>query len=110
MRMTFLDPGMLRTELTLLRPLRTEDGMGGAAETWETVASVFALMEPVGAPQALIAVQDIESVTHRITLRHRAGLESGMRFARGTRRFRIITIRDPDETGRYLTCLTEELP
>lgn len=103
------DPGALRHELALQQMFAAPDGLGGFAETWTTIATLFARIEPLGARQAFIGAQEIESATHAITIRHRPGVASGMRFLKAARVFRIITVRDPDETGRFLICMTEEL-
>jgi SPP1 family predicted phage head-tail adaptor len=105
-----VDPGALRHELVLEIQSGAADGLGGRDDAWMPVATVFARIEPVSAGQTFAGAQDIEATTHRITLRHRVGVESGMRFVKGARRFRIVTVRDPDETGRFLICQTEELP
>lgn len=108
MNSQFIDPGMFRTELALEKASLAPDGMGGHAETWGEVATVFARVEPVSASARFGAGQSVEEVTHRITLRHRADLRSGMRFKRGERAFAIVTAHDPDETDRYLVCRARE--
>jgi SPP1 family predicted phage head-tail adaptor len=109
MRLTFLDPGQLRTELRLEAATLAPDGLGGTTETWVETAIVFALLEPVGESQRFNADQDLERITHRITCRYRSGIASGMRFRIGPRLLRIVIVKDPDETRRYLVCMTEEL-
>lgn len=47
-------------------------------------------------------------VTHRVILRRRAGLKSGMRLTKGARRFAVLSVHDPDESGRILVCHVEE--
>jgi SPP1 family predicted phage head-tail adaptor len=69
---------------------------------------LFARIEPVSAASRFGADQMLETVTHRITLRHRPGVASGMRFRRLARLFAIVTVHDPDETGRYLVCRVRE--
>jgi SPP1 family predicted phage head-tail adaptor len=54
------------------------------------------------------AYQTLEEVTHRVTIRHRADIASGMRLAWDMRKFLILTVHDPDETGRYLVLRTRE--
>jgi SPP1 family predicted phage head-tail adaptor len=103
-----IDPGQFRTELSLQQANIASDGMGGHAESWSEVAKVFARLEPVSAQSAFQADQTIEIVTHKITLRARNDLASGMRFVLGSRVFEILTVYDPDETGRYLVCRTRE--
>ena len=108
MAVHFVDPGMLRTELALEKAVPVGDGAGGHAENWSEVATVFGRIEPVRADSRFGAGQRLETVTHRITLRFRDGVESGMRFVKGNRRFEIVTVHDPDETGRYLVCRAQE--
>lgn len=107
----FVDPGALRCRLTLQSLVPVPDGIGGFAAAWSTVAAVFALVEPVAAASRFGAGQELETVTHRITLRRREGVEPGMRFIDGGGRiFGIVTVHDPDEGGRYLACRTRETP
>lgn len=54
------------------------------------------------------ADQTLEKVTHRVTLRYREDLRSGMRLRKLGRLFDIVTVHDPDETGRYLVCAVTE--
>lgn len=104
----FIDPGAFRTELSLQEVSLAADGMGGHAESWAEVATVFAMVEAVSAEARFGAGQTLEAVTHRITLRQRAEIASGMRFVRGDRVFEIVEVHDPDETGRYLVCRARE--
>ncbi|MBS9719886.1 phage head closure protein [Tianweitania sp. BSSL-BM11] len=104
----FIGPGSLRTELALEDVTLTQDGAGGHVETWAEVATVFARLEPVRADARFAGDQTLESVTHRVTLRFRDTVKSGMRFRWGERVFAIQTVHDPDETRRYLLCRTRE--
>ena len=108
MRASFVDPGALRTELALEQAVLTPDGSGGHAEAWSEVGLAFARVEPAAASSRFGADQTLETVTHRITVRHRADLRSGMRFRRQSRIFAIVTVHDPDDSGRYLVCRARE--
>jgi SPP1 family predicted phage head-tail adaptor len=103
-----IDPGRLRHELVLERAALAPDGYGGALESWETAATLFAAVAPLAARSIAGADGRLRTVTHRITLRYSDVVRSGMRFREGDRVFRILTVRDPDETGRYLVCEAEE--
>lgn len=105
---SFINPGALRTELALEKVEAAPDGMGGFSEQWSEVATVFAHIEPLAAESRFGADRSLEAVTHRITLRKREGVAGGMRFHRGGRIFQIVTVHDPDETGRYLVCRARE--
>lgn len=108
MRAEFIDPGAFRHELALESATLAPDGAGGHAENWAEVATLFARIEPVSAQSRFGADQTLETVTHRVTMRHRDGVMSGMRLTLRGRVFRILTVHDPDETGRYLVCRVEE--
>jgi SPP1 family predicted phage head-tail adaptor len=100
--------GDLRIELALEEMTPVPDGAGGFGESWTEIVTLFAKLEPVGAREKFGADQTLEQVTHRVTLRFRPDVASGMRLAWGTRRFLILTVHDPDETGRYLVLRTRE--
>ncbi|MEX0345047.1 MAG: phage head closure protein [Rhizobiaceae bacterium] len=108
MQTSFLDPGMLCHELSLQFALRIDDGSGGFAENWSELATVFARIEPAGAKSLFAAGQRLEQATHNITIRFRDDVTSGMRFEKSGRTFLILNVTDPDETGRYLICITRE--
>lgn len=109
MRTVFIDPGALRHEMSLQVPDTTPDGSGGHDVTWLEVATVFGLIEPVSQESRFAAGQTREANTHRITIRRRNEVASGMRLVRLTRAFDIQTVHDPDETGRYLVCRVREV-
>ncbi len=108
MNMTFLDPGQFTARLDLEAAPPVPDGQGGAVLTWTVAASLWARIEPASFSFDETAGQMRGQLTHRIWIRARDGVVEGMRFRKGARLFIIRTIRDPDETGRYLVCLCEE--
>lgn len=109
MGLQFIDPGRLRHELALEECSYLPDSFGGHTETWAEIASLFAMIEPVSARSVFGAGQSLETVTHRITIRWRGHVASGMRFRRQGRVFSIVTVHDPDESGRYLVCQVKEV-
>jgi SPP1 family predicted phage head-tail adaptor len=108
MAILFIDPGALRSELSLQAATAVPDGLGGFDEDWVEAATVLARIEPLAASSRFGADQTLETLTHRITLRHRQDVRSGMRFSGAGRMFDIVTVHDPDETGRYLVCRVRE--
>lgn len=104
----FIDPGALRTELSLEASDDAPDGAGGFSEGWIEVATVFGLIEPAVPSSRYGAGRLVEEQTHRITLRHRGDVEPGMRLRRGATAFEVLTVHDPDESGRYLVCRCKE--
>ncbi len=103
--------GALRRRLTLQRPVRADDGGGGAAVTWETVAEVWAALSPLTGVEALDADRLAGRVSHEIWIRWRADVLPEMRFALGSRLFDIRAAFDTDERRRWLRCLAlEKIP
>jgi SPP1 family predicted phage head-tail adaptor len=109
MRALTIDPGGLRHELVLESATATPDGYGGTTESWAAMATLFARMEPQSARRTLNTGQVVRTVTHRMTIRQDASVKSGMRFRKEDRLFDILTVYDPDETGRYFFCETSEV-
>ncbi|MFU0506647.1 phage head closure protein [Pseudaminobacter sp. NGMCC 1.201702] len=108
MGLQFIDPGRLRHELTVEECTYLPDSFGGHTETWVEIATLFAMIEPISARSVFGAGQSLETVTHRVTIRWRDGVRSGMRFRKQGRVFSIVTTHDPDESGRYLVCQVKE--
>ena len=100
--------GDLRTELALEQMTPVPDGAGGFGESWTEIATLFARLEPVAARDKFGADQTLEELTHHMTMRFRPDVASGMRLTQGARTFLILTVHDPDETGRYLVLRTRE--
>ncbi len=105
----FFDPGQMTARIALEEPVMTPDGQGGATVSWTEIAAMWAKIEPVSSSLAERAGAEIGTITHRIWLRFREGLVAGQRLRKGARLFAVKLVQDPDETGRYLTCLCEEV-
>ncbi len=104
----FFDPSQMTARLSLEEAVSTPDGQGGATVTWTEIAAMWARIEPVSFSLTERAGAEIGTVTHRIWLRFRDGVSAGQRLRKGARLFAVKLVQDPDETGRYLTCLCEE--
>ena len=101
--------GTLRHEGGLQRTVPVPDGQGGHGEDWQEVARVFARIEPVSARSVVVADRAEARVTHRVTVRFRDDLLSGMRFLFEERVLEIAAVHDPEERGRFLQCLVREV-
>jgi SPP1 family predicted phage head-tail adaptor len=105
------DPGWLRHRVTVESAAGAADGAGGEAVTWDTLATLWAHIEPVNAGEKIVAGHLSGVVTHDVTFRWRDDIAGGMRIAYRGRTFRILAVHDPDETRRYLVArATEEAP
>ena len=54
------------------------------------------------------AQQNQETAQHRVLIRHRNDVASGWRFLLDGRELAILTVIDPDQSRRFLSCLCEE--
>ncbi len=102
------DPGELNLRLDIERRVAVSDGQGGEVGGFEVMGAVWARIEPVSAVMGEAGGLQQVAVTHEILVRHRDGLVSGLRFAKGGRRFLVQAVHDPDESGRYLVCRCRE--
>jgi SPP1 family predicted phage head-tail adaptor len=102
------DPGRLRVQLVLERATPTGDGAGGATLEWNAIATVAADMSPVGGEERVAGEGLADLTLQRIVIRRRADIRGGDRFRLGERLFRIRSLTDPDEDGRYLVCMCDE--
>ena len=105
----FFDPCQMTARLSLEEQTSTPDGQGGGTLSWTEIAAMWAKIEPVSTSLAERAGAEIGTITHRIWLRFREGVSAGQRLRKGARLFAIKLVQDPDETGRYLTCLSQEI-
>lgn len=99
--------GALRDRLTLEQAVRTADGGGGAAVSWETVTELWAQVRPITGDERLRAGQVTGRITHKVTLRYRDGIVPAMRFRQGARILDIVAVLESGRRAR-LDCLCEE--
>jgi SPP1 family predicted phage head-tail adaptor len=102
------EAGLLRLRLTLERATATPDGAGGVTFSWNAIATVPADVAPVKADERSAGEGLSDLTLSRIVIRKRADISSNDRFRLGVRVFRIRSISDPEEDGRFLVCLCEE--
>lgn len=99
-----IDPGSLHHRLSIEAEAQVPDGYGGFTTDWMHQFNVWAAIRPLSATRSEEAGSRIHAVTHEITIRSRDGIAAGMRFTGSGGVFEIITLHDPDGSGRYLLC------
>ncbi|MRG55978.1 phage head closure protein [Phyllobacterium sp. SYP-B3895] len=104
----FIDPGRLSQELSLEEPRYDADDTGSLVVAWAEIGTLWTQVEPIDAGVRWLGEQALPEATHRITLRMRRDITSAMRLRKGNRIFQILTLHDPDESGRYLVCRVRE--
>lgn len=100
--------GNLRQRVSIERPVRTSDGGGGAQESWELVAEVWAQIRPLSGSERVEADGLAGKVSHETIIRYRDDVEPEQRLAFDSRLFDIRAVLDVDERRRFLRCLVEE--
>ncbi|MEJ2124533.1 MAG: phage head closure protein [Alphaproteobacteria bacterium] len=96
--------GRLSHRLTLESPVRTPDGGGGCAITWEAIADMWAAVETPAGSERVEGGRLSGTAKTRITIRNRDDVTPAMRFRTGAQVFEIIAVRDVDGRRRYLVC------
>lgn len=102
-----MSPNHLTERLTLEQPARVPDGGGGAAVTWEPITELWAQVRPLSGDERLRHDQVAGRLTHRVTIRHRAGVTPAMRFTQGPRVYEIVAVLETRRRA-WLDCLCEE--
>ena len=100
--------GRLRHRVTLERRVREADGGGGAVETWEPVADLWAMIDARSGKETVEADRLSGSRKVEVTIRYRDDVTSKMRFRLGERRLDIRAVLDEDGRRRFLKCNCEE--
>lgn len=100
--------GSFRHRVVLERPVRESDGGGGAAQSWEPVANLWAIITERSGKEAVQTARLSGRRNLDVTIRYRADVAAQMRFRFGDRLFDIRAVLDEDGRRRFLTCGCEE--
>lgn len=88
------DIGALRRRLVLEAPAEIGDGAGGVERTYETVATLWALVTPVSGRGDIVADNLGAMTRFRIVVRARSGIGTRHRWRDGARVYRIVAVRE----------------
>ena len=101
--------GALRHRVTLKGPPSVVQGPGGTlVDTEAVLGTVSAQVEPLSARQMFEAQKLDYPVTHRIRTRYRAAWKDARFIAFGARQFKVQSVRDLEERGRWLEFEAQE--
>lgn len=103
-----LNAGNLRHRIQIQSPVETQDQDTGAitVESWVTVATVWAAIEPLSAREFITSQTEKSQVVARITIRYRNDIDPKMRiYHPGKSKFYNIEglLSDKDSGFEYLT-------
>lgn len=102
-------PARMKHRVTLQRRIMTADGQGGYAESWSDVATLYAEIAPTKGYERIQAMQLQAPITHKVTIRHRPGLDPSMRLLYGLRVLQIREAINLDEASRFWQLLCVEM-
>jgi len=100
----------LKQRAALLSKTLAPDGGGGFSETWATIGSVWIEIVPLSANERFSADALQTRIRHRLRLRARSDVVTGMRLATADRTFAIRAVLAADAASPLMTLLVEELP
>lgn len=101
--------GRLRHRISIQSVGSTYDDYGDLSNSWSTDAIVWASVSPVSGNQEKIAGELTGVETHRIRIRHRAGVSAHNRVQFGARIFEIVSANNWDERNVYIEILAKEV-
>lgn len=100
--------GKMRHLFTLQQEMRSDDGGGGSASSWQSLAEIWGALEAISGGETISADRVSGSAKYRITIRWRSDMLPAMSFLLGDRRFHILAVLDMDGRRRFLRCECEE--
>jgi len=100
--------GNLRHKLEIQENTPTRNAVGEEVDSWTTVATVWASIEPLSGVELLNAQQVAAETTVRIGLRYRSGVTAAHRIKFGARIFDINVVSNVGERNRELQLLCKE--
>lgn len=102
--------GRLNKRVALQSPTTSQDNATGAiTESYTTVATVWAAIEPLSVKDFIASDERQSKVTARIVIRHRTGIDATWRVVHNSRVYQIVgVLADQDSGIEYLTLAVAE--
>lgn len=87
------------TRIAVQSPAETDDGLGGRSTVWNSLLSIWAVVEPMAGREIYVSAQQQSRVDTRILMRYQAGLSDTTSAARnrivvGSRTYNIAAVRN----------------
>ncbi len=100
-------PAKMNKKVTLQQLTRVSDSQGGYTETWATVITASASLEPVKSYERFQGGQTETPVTHKAAMRYDSRITTAKRLLYGTRVFQIKGCINVKEANAFmeLTCI-----
>lgn len=96
-----------RVSVQTLSEARAADG--GVTESWSTTHLAYADIQPIRGREFFNAEAVNSDVTHKVTIRYRAGITPKMRLLFGTRELHITSVINVNERNDCLELMCKEV-
>jgi SPP1 family predicted phage head-tail adaptor len=100
--------GPMRNRITIEAPVETQATDGSVITAWETFSTTWASVEPLIGKEYFAQQREQATVSHKIRMRHIAGITHKMRIAWGTRLFEIESVLNVGERNREIVLMCSE--
>lgn len=101
-----MQAGKLNERAIIQQLASGQDALGQPVQTWSTVATVWANVRHLSGSETIRAGADSSAVKASIRIRHRSGLNAGMRVTVGSSVYGIASIL-PAERKVYIDLVCE---
>lgn len=103
-----LEIGSLQQRITIESATDVVGTRGGITQTWTIFSTRWAKIEPLIGTERFVSQQVAPNLSHRVTMRHLAGVTPKMRITFGSRHFDIQAVMNLEESNKFIVMLCEE--
>lgn len=98
----------MKKRVTLQAPARVSDNQGGYTESFTSVATLWASIEPANGYEKFQAGQNETPITHKVLMRYDSRITTAKRLLYGSRVFEIKECLNIKEENAFLKLLCIE--
>ena len=102
-------PGDLRERVQVQRVTNTRDSMGGIIESWSTIATLYAMVEPMRAGEQFRRQQIQADADWKVSIRYRGDIHPADRLVWRTRTMQVVGMTNDDMRRRFSIIACKEL-
>lgn len=104
-----MDPGKLRTLLTIERNDPSRSPSGQVSDAWKLVCRARFYIEGQSGTENARGPRVEANYSHKMTCRYFAGANAKMRLRRDSRIFEVVSVNNVEEKNRFLVWLVNEV-
>ena len=104
-----INPGQLRTAVTLKKRVVTSDAGGFSLQTWSKIADVWAKWTNVHGSEVWTADMAGAKMPATVLIRYRSDIDTTCAVEKGTQLYEIVSIDNIQERNEYLEMKVQKL-